>query len=66
MHGPLFEFAQLGDQVAATTKKLEKRALIADYLRSLSVEDAGRAALYLSGTPFTETDRRALNVAERS
>ena len=62
MRGPLFEFAQLGDQLAATTKKLEKRALIADYLRSLSVEDAGRAALYLSGTPFTETDRRALNV----
>ena len=61
MGGSLLQFAELCDQLAATTKKLEKRALIADYLRSLSVEDAGRAALYLSGAPFTETDRRGLN-----
>ena len=55
-------FAELNDALAATTKKLEKRALIASYLRSLPVEDAGRAALWLSGTPFPETDPRDLNV----
>ena len=55
-------FADLNDALAATTKKLEKRALIAGYLRSLSVEDAGRAALWLSGTPFPEADARDLNV----
>ena len=43
-------------------KKLEKRALIAAYLRELAVEDASLAALYLAGTPFAETDRRVLNV----
>jgi DNA ligase 1 len=59
--GSFLQFAQLNDRLTATTKKLEKRALIAEYLRSLSVEDASRAALYLAGTPFTETDRRALN-----
>jgi DNA ligase-1 len=55
-------FAELCEQLSATSKKLEKRALIADYLKSLSPEDACRAALYLSGQPFAETDRRNLNV----
>ena len=55
-------FAELNDALAATTKKLEKRAFIADYLRTLPIPDAGRAALWLSGTPFPETDRRVLNV----
>ena len=61
MHGALLQFAELCDKLAATTKKLEKRALMAEYLGGLSLDDAGRAALYLAGTPFTETDRRALN-----
>ncbi|MGB6608864.1 MAG: ATP-dependent DNA ligase, partial [Acidobacteriaceae bacterium] len=55
-------FAELNDALAATTKKLEKRAFIADYLRTLPVPDAGRAALWLSGTPFPETDARLLNI----
>jgi len=56
------QFAERNDALAATTKKLEKRAFIADYLKSLPIEDAGRAALWLSGTPFAETDRRVLNI----
>lgn len=55
-------FCELCEALAATTRKLEKRALITVYLQKLPVDDAGRAALYLSGTPFPETDRRALNV----
>jgi DNA ligase-1 len=55
-------FAELNDALASTAKKLEKRALIADYLRGLEPADAARAALYLAGTPFAETDRRGLNV----
>ncbi|MFY9935380.1 MAG: ATP-dependent DNA ligase [Silvibacterium sp.] len=61
MSGSLLQFAKVCDRLAATTKKLEKRALIADYLRTLSLEDAARAALYLAGAPFPETDRRTLN-----
>ena len=57
----LLQFAELCDKLAATTKKLEKRSLIAEYLSGLSTDDAGRAALYLAGSPFAETDRRALN-----
>ena len=56
------QFAELCDALAATTRKLEKRALMVAYLKELSVEDAGRAALYLSGTVFAETDPRVLNV----
>src|SRR5271163_2478086 len=56
------EFANICDALASTTKKLEKRALIADWLKSLSVEDAVRGALYLAGQPFAETDPRVLNL----
>jgi DNA ligase 1 len=56
------QFAELNDALAATTKKLEKRAFLADYLRSLPIDDAGRAALWLSGTPFAEIDPRKLNI----
>jgi DNA ligase 1 len=62
MSADLKGFADLCEQLSATSKKLEKRSLIADYLKSLAVEDASRAALYLSGQPFAETDRRTLNV----
>ncbi len=56
------QFAEVCDALAATTKKLEKRALIASYLDGLEVDDASRAALWLCGMPFPETDTRALNV----
>lgn len=56
------QFAELCDALAATTRKLEKRALMETYLKNLPVEDAGRAALYLSGAAFAETDNRVLNV----
>src|ERR1700761_6866934 len=56
------ELAELADRLAAAPKKLEKRALIAAWLKGLSPEDAALGAMYLAGTPFAETDRRALNV----
>jgi DNA ligase 1 len=55
-------FAELNDALAATTKKLEKRAFLAAFLLTLPIEDAGRAALWFSGTPFPETDPRVLQV----
>ena len=62
MSGSFLEFAKLCDALAATTKKLEKRALIADWLKTLSIEDAARGALYLAGQAFAETDPRVLNL----
>ena len=55
-------FAELCDALAATTKKLEKRALIAGWLKRLAVEDAARGSLYLAGKAFAETDPRVLNL----
>ena len=55
-------FAELCEQLAATASKLEKRALMAGYLQSLPVPEAGLAALYLAGVAFPETDTRDLNV----
>jgi DNA ligase-1 len=56
------EFARLCDALAATTKKLEKRALIAGWLKTLAIEDAARGSLYLAGQAFPETDPRLLNL----
>ncbi len=56
------EFAKLCDALAATAKKLEKRALIAGWLKTLSIEDAALGALYLAGQAFAETDPRVLNL----
>jgi DNA ligase 1 len=58
----LSHFAELCQRLAETGSKLEKRALMAEYLRELPVSEAGLAALYLAGVPFPETDGRALNV----
>jgi DNA ligase-1 len=62
MSASLHPFADLCQSLAETGSKLEKRALISAYLKLLAAEDAGRAALYLSGQPFAEADRRVLNV----
>ena len=59
-------WAQLCERLAGTTKKLEKRAWMADYLRELPVEAAAYAALYLSGAPFAEADGRQLSVGGAS
>ncbi len=62
MPAQLSQFAELCQGLAETGSKLEKRALMAEYLRALPVPEAGLAALYLAGVPFPETDGRALNV----
>ncbi len=59
-------WAELCERLAATTKKLEKRAWMADYLREVPVEAAAYAALYLAGTSFPEADGRQLNVGGAS
>ncbi len=59
-------WAELCERLAGTTKKLEKRAWMADYLRELPVEAAAQAALYLSGVTFAEADGRRLSVGGAS
>jgi len=58
----VLRFAHTCDAVAATTKKLEKVALVADYLRSLDEDTAALAAVYFCGVPFPRCEERRLNV----
>ena len=66
----MLQFAQTADAIAATTKKLEKTALVAQYLQSLlraesgtmPPEEAATAAIFLSGRPFPANDETTLQV----
>jgi ATP-dependent DNA ligase I len=52
-------WSDLAERVAATTRTSEKTALLADYLRSLTLEELPVAAVFLTGRPFPEADQRA-------
>src|SRR5947209_14476958 len=55
-------FAQTADAVAATTKKLEKVRLVAEYFRSRPLDEAAQAAVFLSGRAFPAWEERTLQV----
>lgn len=55
-------FAECAEAVAATTKKLEKAAILGTYLETLSDPDLTRAARYFAGHQFASTDARTTNV----
>jgi DNA ligase 1 len=55
-------FAQTADSVAATTKKLEKVRLVAEYFRSRPMDEAAQAALFFSGRAFPAWEERTLQV----
>ncbi|HEX6284167.1 MAG TPA: hypothetical protein VFZ71_04805, partial [Pyrinomonadaceae bacterium] len=55
-------FAECADAVAATTKKLEKAAIVGEYLKTLSDPDLTRAARYFAGQQFAQNDARTTNV----
>jgi len=60
--GTLEAFGICADAVAATTKKLEKAAILGRYFESLTDADLGRAARYFAGHQFASTDARTTNV----
>src|ERR1051325_322184 len=60
--GTLQAFAGCAEAVAATTKKLEKAAILGSYFESLSDADLTRAARYFAGHQFASTDARTTNV----
>jgi len=53
-------FAAVCEAVAATTKKTEKVRLVAEYFRSLAVNEAAQVAVLLCGRPFPQWDERTL------
>jgi len=58
----MLRFAQLCDQVSKTAKKLEKRRLVADYLRAQPEQTASQAAIFLSGEVYPAFSEQTLNV----
>jgi len=56
------DFALVCEQLAATTKKLEKAELLKDYFAALSDQDLQLVARFLAGRPFALADERVLNV----
>src|SRR5438105_4224127 len=58
----LLEFARVNDAAAATTKKLQKYAILAEYFRQLSDEDLRLAVRFTAGRTFAATDERVLAV----
>lgn len=58
----LQSFAETAERVAATTKKLEKSAILGDYFARLADEDLARAARYFAGHIFAMNDQRTTNV----
>jgi len=59
---PFEALAELTRKLESTTKRLEKRRLIAEFLRSLPREEVGPAVLIAIGRIFPEADQKALNV----
>ena len=60
--GTLQEFAETAEAIAATTKKLEKAAILGRYLNKLSDPDLNRATRYFAGQQFAQADSRTTNV----
>lgn len=55
-------FSETAEAVAATTKKLEKAAILGSYLQTLNDADLTRAARYFAGQQFAQNDSRTTNV----
>src|SRR5262245_8273624 len=56
------ELAALCRRLAETPGRLDKRRLVAEYLRSLPAADVALAVAYLTGRPFPPSEPRVLNV----
>jgi DNA ligase 1 len=58
----MLSFIQTAEAVSATTKKLEKIRLLADLLKSLPIDDAAEAAIFLTGRAFPHYEERVLGI----
>ncbi len=58
----LSDFTAVANAIAATTKKLEKERLLAEYLRRLDDASLERAVVFFSGSPFPRREERVTGV----
>ena len=59
------KLAEAGERIAATTRKLEKIAIVAEYLKARTPEEASVSAVFLSGRPFPVWEETTLQVGGR-
>src|SRR5579864_1197229 len=60
------DLAKACEAIAATTKKLQKVAIVADYLKLRPVDQAAISAVFLSGRAFPAWEETTLQVGGRS
>ncbi len=53
------------EAIAATTKKLQKTAIVADYLKACTTDEAAASAVFLSGRAFPAWEETTLQVGGR-
>ena len=58
----MLKFAQTCERIAGTPKKLEKVAIVGEYIKSCPIDQAVVAAVFLSGRPFPVWEETTLNV----
>jgi DNA ligase 1 len=56
------KLAEICEAIASTTKKLQKTAIVADYLKSCPPEEAAISAVFLSGKAFPAWEEATLQV----
>src|SRR5882757_7919085 len=61
----MLKLAKACDRIAGTTKKLEKTAIVAEYLQSRTLQEASVSAIFLSGRPFAVWEEATLQVGGR-
>ena len=59
------KFAETAEAIAATTKKLQKTALVSDYLKSRTTDEAAVSAIFLSGRAFPAWEETTLQFGGR-
>ncbi|MFZ0284586.1 MAG: ATP-dependent DNA ligase [Terriglobales bacterium] len=62
----MIALTQACERIAATSKKLEKIAIVAEFLKSAPTEEAAIAAIFLSGRPFPVWEETTLQLGGRS
>jgi DNA ligase-1 len=60
------QLATACESIAATTKKLQKTAIVADYFKSRTPDEAAVSAVFLCGRPFPQWEETTLQVGGRS
>src|SRR5271169_6568373 len=61
----MLKLSEAGERIATTTRKLEKIAIVAEYLKALTPEEASVSAVFLSGRPFPVWEETTLQVGGR-